>query len=186
MNPSTEDILAAIERVNAKNVIILPNNKNIILSSEQAKELAEVNVEVIPTKTIPQGITAMMNYLPEGSLSDNVSSMTESLETVKSGSITHAVRDTSFDSIEIHEGDYLGMLEGKISVVGQNLDTTLLNLVSSMADEDSEIITIYHGSDIDKESAENVAAAIEETYPDCDVCLRYGGQPVYYYFVSVE
>lgn len=186
MNPSTDDILAAIDKVNAKNVIILPNNKNIILASEQAKELAEVNVEVIPTKTIPQGITAMMNYLPEGSLSDNVSSMTDALETVKSGSVTHAVRDSSIDDIEIHEGDFLGMLEGKINVVGQNLDTTLLNLLSAMIDSDSEIITLYYGAEADNEAAENAAAAIEETYPDCDVCLREGGQPVYYYFISVE
>ncbi len=186
MNPSTEDILAAIEKVNAKNVIILPNNKNIILSSEQAKSLAEVNVEVINTKTIPQGITAMMNFLPEGSLSDNVSSMTEAISSVKSGSVTHAVRDSSFEGTEIHEGDYLGLREGSISLVGQNLDSTTLNLISSMTDDDSEIITVYYGEDIDDEAAKALSESLEEAYPDCDIFVKNGGQPVYFYFISVE
>ncbi len=186
MNPSTEDILAAIEKVNAKNVIILPNNKNIILSSEQAKSLAEVNVEVINTKTIPQGITAMMNFLPEGSLSDNVSSMTGSISSVKSGSVTHAVRDSSFEGTEIHEGDYLGLREGSISLAGQNLDSTVLNLISSMTDDDSEIITVYYGEDIEEQTANALAESLEEAYPDCDIIVKSGGQPVYFYFISVE
>ena len=186
MNPSTEEILAAVEKVNAKNVIILPNNKNIILSSEQAKELSKVNVEVIPTKTIPQGITAMMNFMPDGELSDNVLAMTDAIGSVKSGSITHAVRDTSISDIEIHEGDYLGMSEGEISVVGQNLETTLFNLLASMTDEDSEIITVYYGEDVSEDDASKLSDAIEELYPECDVCVREGAQPVYYYFLSVE
>lgn len=186
MNPSTDDILSAIEEVNAKNVIVLPNNKNIILASEQAKELAEVNVAVIPTKTIPQGITAMISFLPEGGMDANVESMMEAIEMVKSGSITHAVRDTSIDDKEIHEGDYLGMREGKIAIVNPDLNETFNELVDTMVDEDSEIITIYYGEEVSEEDAEALAEALEEKYPDCDVAVRCGGQPVYYYFIAVE
>ena len=186
MNPSTDDILSAIEEVNAKNVIVLPNNKNIILASEQAKELAEVNVAVIPTKTIPQGITAMISFLPESDLESNVEAMTEAIEMVKSGSITHAVRDTSIDDKEIHEGDYLGMREGKIALVGKELSQTFGDLVDTMVDEDSEIITVYYGEDVSEEDAEALGEALEEKYPDCDVAVRNGGQPVYYYFIAVE
>lgn len=186
MNPSTDDILAAVESANAKNVIILPNNKNIILSSEQAKELSKTIVFVIPTKTIPQGITAMLSFMPDGTAEDNVSAMTEALSAVKSGSVTHAVRDTSLENIEIHEGDYLGMLEGDISVVGQNLETTVINLLENMSVQDEEIITLYYGEDVSDESAECLAAQLEEIYPDCDVSAKRGNQPVYYYFISVE
>ncbi|MCD8049784.1 MAG: DAK2 domain-containing protein [Clostridia bacterium] len=186
MNPGTEDILAAIEKTNAESAIILPNNKNIILAAEQARDLAEIPVKVIPTKTIPQGITAMMNFLPEGTLDDNAAAMTEALDTIKSGSITHAVRDSSFEDMEIHEGDYLGMIENKISLIGQNLETTLLNLIASMTDSSSEIITVYYGSDADAAAAEALSQTLEEAYPDCDICIRSGGQPVYYYIVSVE
>ncbi len=186
MNPSTDDILSAIEEVNAKNVIVLPNNKNIILASEQAKELAEVNVAVIPTKTIPQGITAMISFLPEGDMDTNVESMMEAIEMVKSGSITHAVRDTSIDDKEIHEGDYLGMREGKIAIVNPDLNETFNSLVETMVDEDSEIITIYYGEEVSEEDAQSLAEALEEKYPDCDVAVRCGGQPVYYYFIAVE
>ncbi len=186
MNPSTEDVLAAIEKANAESAIILPNNKNIILAAEQARDLAEIPVKVIPTKTIPQGITAMMNFLPEGTLDDNAAAMTEALDTIKSGSITHAVRDSSFEDMEIHEGDYLGMIENKISLIGQNLETTLLNLIASMTDSSSEIITVYYGVEADAAAAEALNQTLEEAYPDCDICIRNGGQPVYYYIVSVE
>ncbi len=186
MNPSTDDILSAIEEVNAKNVIVLPNNKNIILASEQAKELAEVNVAVIPTKTIPQGITAMISFLPEGDLESNVEAMMDAIGMVKSGSITHAVRDTSIDDKEIHEGDYLGMREGKIHVVNSDLTETFNALLDDMVDEDSELITIYYGEDVKEEDAEALGEALEEKYPDCDVSVRSGGQPVYYYFIAVE
>ena len=186
MNPSTDDILAAVEQVNAKNVIVLPNNKNIILAAEQAVELAEVNVAVIPTKTIPQGITAMTSFLPEGSLEDNVDAMNEAIQLVKSGSITHAVRDTSIDDKEIHEGDYLGMREGKIAIVNPDLNETFASLIDDMVDEDSEIITVYHGEDVSEDDAAALCDALEEKYPDCDVYVRSGGQPVYYYFIAVE
>lgn len=186
MNPSTDDILAAVEQVNAKNVIVLPNNKNIILAAEQAVELSEVNVAVIPTKTIPQGITAMTSFLPEGSLDDNVDAMNEAIELVKSGSITHAVRDTSIDDKEIHEGDYLGMREGKIVIVNSDLNETFVSLIDDMVDEDSEIITVYHGEDVSEDDAAALCDALEEKYPDCDVYVRNGGQPVYYYFIAVE
>ncbi len=186
MNPSTDDILAAVEKVNAKNVIVLPNNKNIILAAEQAVELADVNVAVIPTKTIPQGITAMTSFLPEGSLEDNVDAMNEAITLVKSGSITHAVRNTSIDDKEIHEGDYLGMREGKIHFVSPDLDETFNTLIDSMVDEDSELITIYYGEDVTEDAAQALADAVEERCPDCDVYVRSGGQPVYYYFLAVE
>ncbi|MBQ8002030.1 MAG: DAK2 domain-containing protein [Clostridia bacterium] len=186
MNPSTDDILAAVEEVNAKNVIVLPNNKNIILAAEQAIDLAEVNVRVIPTKTIPQGITAMTSFLPEGSLDDNVDAMNEAIELVKSGSITHAVRNTSIDDKEIHEGDYLGMREGKIAFVNPDLSETFFSLIEDMVDEDSEIITIYHGEDVPEDDAAALCEALEEKYPDCDVYVRSGNQPVYYYFIAVE
>lgn len=186
MNPSTDDILSAIEQVNAKNVIVLPNNKNIILASEQAKELAEVNVAVIPTKTVPQGITAMISFLPEGDIDSNVEAMTEAVKTVKSGSITHAVRDTTVDDKEIHEGDCLGMLEGKIAIVNSDLNETFASLVEAMVDESSEIITVYYGEDVNEADAEALAEALEEKYPDCDITVRRGGQPVYYYLIAVE
>ena len=186
MNPSTDDILAAVEEVNAKNVIVLPNNKNIILAAEQAIELAEVNVAVIPTKTIPQGITAMTSFLPEGSLEDNVEAMNEAIELVKSGSITHAVRNTTIDDKEIHEGDYLGMREGKIALVNPDLAETFNALIDEMVDEDAEIITVYYGEDVSEETAEELCGALEDKYPDCDVYVRCGGQPVYYFFLAVE
>lgn len=186
MNPSTDDILAAIEKVNAKNVIVLPNNKNIILAAEQAVDLADVNVAVIPTKTIPQGITAMTSFLPEGSLEDNVDAMNEAITMVKSGSITHAVRNTSIDDKEIHEGDYLGMREGKIALVNPDLSETFTSLIDEMVDEDSEIITIYYGEDVSEDDATALCDSLEEKYPDCDVYVRGGGQPVYYYFLAVE
>lgn len=186
MNPSTDDILAAVEKVNAKNVIVLPNNKNIILAAEQAVELADVNVRVIPTKTIPQGITAMTSFLPEGTLDDNVDAMNEAITLVKSGSITHAVRDTSIDDKEIHEGDYLGMREGKIALVNPDLNETFTSLIDEMVDDDAEIITVYYGEDVKEDDAEALCEALEEKYPDCDVYVRSGGQPVYYYFLAVE
>ena len=186
MNPSTDDILAAVEEVNAKNVIVLPNNKNIILAAEQAIELAEVNVAVIPTKTIPQGITAMTSFLPEGSLEDNVEAMNEAITLVKSGSITHAVRNTTIDDKEIHEGDYLGMREGKIALVNPDLAETFNALIDDMVDEDAEIISVYYGEDVSEEDAEALCEALEEKYPDCDVYVRCGGQPVYYFFLAVE
>ena len=186
MNPSTDDILAAVEEVNAKNVIVLPNNKNIILAAEQAVELAEVNVAVIPTKTIPQGITAMTSFLPEGTLEDNVEAMNEAITLVKSGSITHAVRNTSIDDKEIHEGDYLGMREGKIALVNPDLGETFTALIDEMVDEDAEIITIYYGEDVSEEDANALCESLEEKYPDCDVYVRCGGQPVYYFFLAVE
>ncbi|MGM9551099.1 MAG: DAK2 domain-containing protein [Clostridia bacterium] len=186
MNPSTDDILSAIEEVNAKNVIILPNNKNIILASEQAKELADVNVKVIPTKTIPQGITAMISFLPESDIDTNVEAMNEAITMVKSGSITHAVRDTSIDDKEIHEGDYLGMYEGKIAIVNSDLNETFNALMDTMVDDTSELITVYYGEDVSEEDAQALSEALEEKHPDCDVSVRSGGQPVYYYFIAVE
>lgn len=187
MNPSTEDVLKAIENVNAKNVFILPNNKNIILAAMQAKELVEdKNIYVIPTKTIPQGITAMINFDQSQSPEDNANNMESSLEDVITGQITFAVRDTNVDDKEINEGDILGIGDGKILVVGKDLVNTSKELVDSLLDDESELVTVYYGMDVNEEDAESLADYIEDNYEDCDVEVHYGGQPLYYYIISVE
>lgn len=187
MNPSTEDMLNAIDQVNAKHIFILPNNKNIILAAEQARELVEdKEIIVLPTKTIPQGISAVISYVEEESVESNTEAMKESIEAVKTGQITYAVRDTSVDGKEIHVGDIMGIGDTGIKAVGKEIDETALELLDSIVEEDSEIICLYYGEEVKEEDAERLTARIQEKYPECDVELQYGGQPIYYYVMSVE
>ena len=187
MNPSTEDVLQAIEKVNAKNIFIFPNNKNIILAANQARDLTEDrNIIVIPTKTIPQGITAMINYVPEKTIEQNTEEMLECIENVKTGQITYAVRDTRIDEKEIHQGDFMGIGDHGILAVGQELEEITLETVDAMVDEESEIISVYYGADVKDEDAHRLGEKLEERYPDFDVEVNEGGQPIYYYVVSVE
>ncbi len=187
MNPSTEDMLTAIDQVNADHIFILPNNKNIILAANQAQALTEdKDIIVVPTKTVPQGITAIINYVPEEDAKANEEMMKEEIQNVKTGQVTYAVRDTHIDDKEIHEGDIMGIGDEGILSVGQSVEATTKEMLSLMADEDSELISIYYGQDIQEEDAEKLAAEIEELYPDADVDLHCGGQPIYYYVLSVE
>ena len=187
MNPSTEDMLNAIARVNAKTIYIFPNNKNIILAANQARDLTEdKEIVVVPTKTIPQGITAMISYVPEKNSAENTEAMLQAIERVKTGQVTYAVRDTRIDDKEIHEGDIMGIGDHGILAVGKDRVEVTKETVAEMVDEDSEVISIYYGADTEKAEAEELAAALEEAYPDCDVELNAGGQPIYYYVISVE
>lgn len=187
MNPSTEDMLNAIEKVNAKNVFILPNNKNIIMAANQAVSLVEdKQIIVIPTKTIPQGITALVNYIPDHSIEENKEQMMAEIENVKTGQVTYAVRDTEIDGKTIKQDDYMGIGDKSILAVGKDLKQTTLEMVDAMVDEDSAIVSIYFGSESSEEKAEEIASAIEEKYPDVEVEVNDGGQPIYYYVISVE
>jgi len=187
MNPSTEDMLNAIEDVNADNIFILPNNKNIILAANQAASLIEEkNIFVIPTKTVPQGITALINFMPDSSPEENAARMTEELSTVKTGQVTYAVRDTLIDDKSIRQGDYMGMGDSSILSVGKDMDAVIRELMAQLVDEESAIISIYYGEEIKEETARQLGSELEETYPDCEVEVHFGGQPVYYYVISVE
>ncbi|WP_295514455.1 DAK2 domain-containing protein [Streptococcus sp. UBA632] len=186
MNPSTEDIVKAIDAVNAKNVIILPNNKNIFMAAQSAAEVAEIPVAVVETRTVPQGFTSLLAFSPEQSLEENVAAMTASLSDVVSGSVTLAVRDTSIDGLEIHKDDNLGMVDGKIVVSNPDMTATLKATFAKMIDEDSEIITIYVGEDGSQDLAEEMADYLESTYEDIEVEIHDGKQPVYPYLMSVE
>ena len=187
MNPSTEDVLNAIEKVNAETVYVLPNNKNIILAANQAKYMTEdKKIVVIPTKTIAQGITAVINYVPDLSPEENEAAMTEAIETVRTGEVTYAVRDTVIDDHEIHQGDYMGIGDAGILAVGQAIETVTADMIDSMMDEDMELISIYYGQETKEEDAAALRDKVAEKYPACDVELQYGGQPIYYYIVSAE
>lgn len=186
MNPSTEDIVKAIDAVNAKNVIILPNNKNIFMAAQSAAEVAEIPAAVVETRTVPQGFTSLLAFNPEQSLEENVAAMTASLSDVVSGSVTLAVRDTSIDGLEIHKDDNLGMVDGKIVVSNPDMIATLKATFAKMIDEDSEIITIYVGEDGSQDLAEEMADYLESTYEDIEVEIHDGKQPVYPYLMSVE
>ena len=187
MNPSTEDVLNAIARVNADTVYVLPNNKNIILAAEQAKKLTkDKNIVVIPSKTVPQGITAIINYMPERSAEESTARMTEEMGKVKTGQITYAVRDTIIDEKEIKQNDIMGIGDSGIISVGTDLFKTTVDMVSGLIDDDTEIISIYYGQDVTETDATDVADKIEELYPDVDVEVNMGGQPIYYYIISVE
>jgi len=187
MNPSTEDVLNAIDKVNADTIFLLPNNKNIILAANQAKYLTEdKNIVVIPSKTIAQGITAVINYVPDMSTEDNEAAMTEAIGLVKTGEVTYAVRDTMIDNKEIHEGDYMGIGDAGILSVGTSIEDVTVSMIDEMMEEDLELISIYYGADTTEETAEELRAKVEERFPSCDVELQYGGQPIYYYIVSVE
>jgi hypothetical protein len=187
MNPSTEDMLNAIEKVDAKNIFILPNNKNIILAANQARDLTEdKNIIVIPTKTIPQGITAVINYVPEKSPEENAAVMEEEIARVKTGQLTYAVRDTHIDDKTITAGDIMGVGDSSILAVGKEIDPVALDTVALMVDDESELISIYYGEDMKEEEASELQEKIEAQYPELDVELNFGGQPIYYYIISVE
>ena len=187
MNPSTEDMLNAIEQVNAETVFILPNNKNIILAATQAQSLVEdKNVVIIPTTTVPQGISAIIGFDPEADAEENEDNMKDIIECVKTGEVTYAVRDTSINGITIKVDDIMGIDDDGIKKVGQDVEKVTLGLLEEMVDEDSELISIYYGEDTTKEQAEALLEKVEETYGDCDVQLEYGGQPIYYFLLSVE
>ena len=187
MNPSTEDMLNAIDKVNADTIFILPNNKNIILAANQAKSMVEdKKIIVIPTRTIPQGITAIINYVPDMDPEDNAATMECEIKNVLTGEVTYAVRDTMIDDKEIKQGDYMGIGDTGILSVGHDMEEVTFNMIKAMMHDDLELITIYYGSDVTEEAAEAVKAKVEETYPDCDVDLQMGGQPIYYYIISME
>ena len=187
MNPSTEDMLNAIDRVNADTVFILPNNKNIVLAANQAKSLVEEKeIIVIPTKTVPQGITAIINFMPDADAKTNEEAMLEEIKNVKTGQVTYAVRDTHIDDKEIHEGDIMGIGDSGILAVGKDLEETTKELIANLVDEDSQLISIYYGEEVSEEEAEKFAGEIEELYPDVDVDIQFGGQPIYYYVLAVE
>lgn len=187
MNPSTEDMLNAIEQVNADTVFILPNNKNIVLAANQAKALVEdKDIVVIPTKTVPQGITAVINFMPEADAAANEETMLEEIKNVKSGQVTYAVRDTRIDDKEIHEGDIMGIGDGGILAVGQDVEATTREMLVKLVDDDSELISLYYGEEVKREDAERFTEEIEDLYPDVDVDAHFGGQPIYYYVLAVE
>ena len=187
MNPSTEDMLNAIEQVNADTIYILPNNKNIILAANQAQSLTEdKQIIVIPTKTVPQGIAALISFAPDQTPEENEAVMTEALQAVKTGQITYAVRDTHIDDKEIKEGNIMGIGDHSILAVGEDIAKTAIETVDLMTDEDSELISVYYGEDTSKEEAEALGAALRNKFPDCEVEVYAGGQPIYYYVISVE
>ena len=187
MNPSTEDMLNAISKVNAEHIFILPNNKNIILAANQAKALTkDKDIIVIPTKTVPQGITAVINYVPEKSVEDNEKDMTEEITRVKTGQITYAVRDTHIDDKEIHEGDIIGIGDHGMLAVGKEVAAVAKETVEQMVDDETELISIYYGEGFTEEEAEKLAGELEEQYDYCDVEVNCGGQPIYYCIISVE
>ncbi len=187
MNPSTEDMLMAIEQVNASTIYIFPNNKNIILAAEQAMHLTEdKEIVVVPSKTVPQGITAIINFIPELSPEENKAAMMEEMSKVKTGQVTYAVRDTSLDGFEIKKGDIMGIGDKSILAEGKEVESTSLQLLSAMVDEDAELISIYYGSDVAETEAEGFLKKAEEQHPEVDIELHFGGQPIYYYIISVE
>lgn len=187
MNPSTEDMLNAIDQVNADTVFILPNNKNIVLAANQAKALVkEKEIVVIPTKTVPQGITAIISFMPDADAKANEEAMLEGIQQVKTGQVTYAVRDTHVDDKEIHEGDIMGIGDKGILAVGTEVEATAKEMLAELVDEDSELISLYYGEEVSEEEAEKFAAEVEELYPDVDVDFHYGGQPIYYYVMAVE
>lgn len=187
MNPSTEDMLNAIDKVNADTVFILPNNKNIILAANQAQMLVEnKNIVVIPTKTVPQGITAIINYVPDMSIEENTENMKNEIGNVKTGQVTYAVRDTVIEDKEIKQGDYMGIGDKGILSVGKEVEEVTYQMVAEMMSDELELISIYYGQDISEEAAQKLKERIAESFPDCDIEVQYGGQPIYYYIVSAE
>ena len=186
MNPSIQDLAKAADATNARNVIMLPNNTNIILAAQQASALTDRNVIVLPTKSVPMGISAALAFDPELSPEENEAAMTEAAETVHTASVTYAVRDTNYDGQEIHEGDIMAMVDNKLSVLGNNIPKVCMDVAEKMVNEDSSLITIYYGQDIVEEDAKALQAKLAEKYPDCDVDLQAGGQPLYYYLIAVE
>ena len=187
MNPSTEDMLNAVDHVNADTIFILPNNKNIVLAANQAKALVkDKEIVVIPTKTVPQGITSIISFMPEADAKANEEAMLDAIANVKSGQVTYAVRDTKIDDKEIHEGDIMGIGDAGIIAVGTDIGETTRDMLEQLVDEDSELISLYYGEEVKEEDARKFVEEIEEKYPDVDVDAHYGGQPIYYYVLAVE
>ena len=187
MNPSTEDMLNAIDKVNADVIYILPNNKNIILAAEQARSMVEdKKIYVVPSKTVPQGIAALINFLPDATPDENLQSMTEEMQNVHTGQITYAVRNTSIDGMEIKEGDIMGIGDYGMLAVGKELEDVSLESLKKMVTEESELISIYYGEDVSEEDAQKLLTRVQEEFPDCEAELNNGGQPIYYYLLSVE
>ena len=186
MNPSTEDFMNAIENINARNIFVFPNNSNIIMAANQAKELSDKNIVVIPTKNTPQGFTSLVSFNGEATVEENESAMIEALTLVKSGQITYAVRDTVINDVEVNEGNIIGIAEGKLQAAGDSVDEITTKLVENLVDEDSAIITLFYGEDVSEEEANKLRDELEEKFEDIDVELYYGGQPLYYYLISVE
>ncbi len=186
MNPSIEDLHSAIESTNARNVFVLPNNTNIILAAQQAAELTERNVIVLPTKSVPMGISAALAFNPEADAEENTAAMLEAADMVHTASITYAVRDTNFDDREIHSGDIMGLLDNKLTILGNDVKQVALDMAETMVNEESALITVYYGSDVSEEDAQQLTDELTEKYTDCDVTMQYGGQPLYYYLIAVE
>ncbi|WIV13945.1 DAK2 domain-containing protein [Proteiniborus sp. MB09-C3] len=186
MNPSTEDILNAIDKVNGENIIVLPNNGNIILAATQAKELSNKKVEVLPTKTIPQGIAALVTFDEELSMEENVENMKDTIASVKTGQVTFSVRDTIMEEKEIKKDDIMGIYDGKIEVIGNNVHEVAFSLVKSMVNDDNGLVTIFYGNNLSEQDATDLANRIEEEFEDLDIEVVFGGQPLYYYLISVE
>lgn len=186
MNPSTEDFMKAIESINAENIIILPNNSNIIMAANQAKALSDKNIIVIPSKNVPQGFTSLVSFNADASVEENEATMVEALSMVKSGQVTYAVRDTVMNDIEVKEGNFIGIGEGKLLSAGEKKEDITLGLIEKLVDEDSAIITLFYGEEVTEEEANEFKAILEEKYEDIDIELYYGGQPIYYYLISVE
>ena len=186
MNPSTEDFMKAIDSINAKNIFIFPNNSNIIMAANQAKELSDKNIIVIPTKNTPQGFTALVNFNADASVEENEQALMESLTMVKSGQVTFAVRDTVMNDVEVKEGNIIGIAESKLMDAGDSVDEITTSLVEKLVDEDSAIITLFYGEDVTEEDANNLRDELEEKFEDLDIEVYYGGQPLYYYLISVE
>lgn len=187
MNPSTEDMLNAIDQVNADTIFILPNNKNIVLAANQAKMMVEdKKIVVVPTKNVPQGITAIINYIPDMDPEDNAATMECEIKNVKTGQVTYAVRDTVIDEKEIRQGDYMGIGDSGILSVGQDMAQVTFDMIAAMMNEELELISIYYGEDVSEQDAEALKDRVHEAYPNCDIELQKGGQPIYYYIISAE
>ena len=187
MNPSTQDFLDVINHINAENIYILPNNKNIIMTAQQAAGMVEAgNVHVVPSKTFPQGISALMGYMPDVDVEENIENMTEGLQAVRSGEITQAVRDTTIDDVEIHENEFMSIMDGKIVASSKTLEEAVFAMVDAAIDEDAELISLHYGEDVDADDAEALLDTLEEKYDDIEFELYDGGQSVYHYIVSAE
>lgn len=186
MNPSTEDILEAANKINADHIIILPNNSNIILAATQAKEISDKDLHVVPSKTIPQGITALIAFKEDSDVEENIEAMTEAVKEVKTGQVTYAVRDTSFNGLDIKKDEIIALFDGNIVNHGENPEDEAIKLISQMVDEDSFLVTLFYGDNVSKDTAEALKSRIEEVAEDCDIEIIYGGQPLYYYIISVE
>ena len=186
MNPSTQDMLDAIDKINAEHIFIMPNNKNIIMAANQAAEISDRDIHVIPTTTIPQGIACVTVFNPDAKVEDNVNELNETIKLVKTGSVTYAVRDTEIDGIEIKEGNMLGLVEGKIKEVGENKISVAESVIDKMIDDDSELITVYYGEEVSEEEANSFIDKLQEKYEDLDIQGYRGNQPLYYFLMSVE